>query len=88
MTFSAHSGHWWEMRGRRKAVAVPVHSRFLSFPGGVSGRGGLLPDAASPPAQRPLLSLQPWEWEPRPAVINHWLESPSTSCSFSFPTPV
>ena len=39
-------------------------------------------------AQWPPLPLQPWEWEPRPAVINHWPESPSTSCSFGFPTPV
>ena len=39
-------------------------------------------------AQRPPLSLQPREREPRPAVINHWLESPSISCSFGFPTPV
>ena len=28
---------------------VPDSSRFLSFLGGVSGSGGLLPDAAPPP---------------------------------------
>lgn len=44
MIYSANRGHWWEIRGRRKEAVVPIScSPSLSFPGGVSGSGGLLP---------------------------------------------